>query len=144
MIGVDTNILVYAHRNDSPFHGKARAIMRELVEGSHRWAMIWPCVHEFISTVTHPRIFKPVTPLEVALEQLEVWVASPSVVLITEAPGHWPILHSTLTDSKVIGPQVYDARIAAICEHHGVELFLTADRDFTRFNKLNSRNPLLS
>lgn len=32
MIAVDTNVLVYAHRLDSPFHEVANRVVRELAE----------------------------------------------------------------------------------------------------------------
>jgi predicted nucleic acid-binding protein len=37
---------------------------------------------------------------------------------------------------------VHDARIVAICLHHGVSELWTADRDFSRFPSLKTRNPL--
>lgn len=63
LIAIDTNILVYAHREDSPLHEAASQRMQELAEGSASWAIPWPCMHEFPSIVTHPRIYAPPTPL---------------------------------------------------------------------------------
>ena len=71
MIAVDTNILVYAHRKDSAFHDRARACIASYAQGQDAWAIPWPCVHEFLSIVTHPRIFKNPTPLPDALSQVE-------------------------------------------------------------------------
>ena len=53
MIAVDTNILVYAHRADSPYHEAATRALSAL--GTARWAIPWPCVHEFYAIVTHPK-----------------------------------------------------------------------------------------
>ncbi len=55
MIAVDTNIIVYAHREDSPWHQAAAARVAELAEGSAAWAVPWPCIAEFLAIVTHPR-----------------------------------------------------------------------------------------
>jgi uncharacterized protein len=63
LIAVDTNILVYAHREDSPFHTAAFHRVAELAEGPASWAIPWPCLHEFLAIVTHPRIYAPPTPL---------------------------------------------------------------------------------
>ena len=52
MIAVDTNVLVYAHREDSPWHGAASRVVRDLAEGSAPWAIPWPCLHEFLAIVT--------------------------------------------------------------------------------------------
>ena len=63
MIAIDTNILVYAHREDSPFHAAAYSCVGKLAEGPASWAIPWPCLHEFLAIVTHPRIYAPPTPL---------------------------------------------------------------------------------
>ena len=143
MIAIDTNLMVYAHREDSPWHEAAYARMVELAESRTPWAIPWPCIHEFLSIVTHPRIFNPPTPLEKAVDQVEAWLESPSLVLISEITDYWPILRSTLLTGKVSGPQVHDARIAALCQQHGINELWTADRDFGRFPGLTVRNPLV-
>jgi len=43
----------------------------------------------------------------------------------------------------VSGPQVHDARVAALCQQHGVTELWSADRDFGRFPGLSVRNPLV-
>src|SRR5699024_9884608 len=52
-------------------------------------------------------------------------------------------LRSLVTDGRVVGPRVHDARIAAICLSHGISELWTADRDFSRFPALKTRNPLV-
>ena len=37
MIAFDTNILVYAHRKDSPFHEKAYSLLKETAESKTSW-----------------------------------------------------------------------------------------------------------
>jgi hypothetical protein len=143
MIAVDTNLLIYAHRADSPWHETASVQLRQLAESRRAWAIPWPCLHEFYSIVTHPRIYQPPTPRERALEQIEAWLESPSLVLIGEGNGYWEILRTLLEKGLIEGPKVHDARIAAICLVHGVRELWTADRDFGRFRDLQTHNPLL-
>jgi uncharacterized protein len=143
MIAVDTNLLVYAHREDSPWYDTAYARLTELAEGRTPWTIPWPCIHEFLAIVTHPRIFNPPTPLKSAVAQVEAWLESPSLVLISELEGYWSLLQSALMSGRVSGPLVHDARIAALCLHHGVTELWTADRDFGRFPGLPVRNPLV-
>ena len=143
MIAVDTNLLVYAHREDSPWHEGAQARLTELAEGRALWAIPWPCIHEFLAIVTHPRIYAPPTPLDTALDQVSAWLESPSLVLLSEAEGYWPILKNMVQIGLVTGPQIHDARVAALCQVHGVREFWTADRDFNRFPGLTVRNPLV-
>jgi len=144
MIAVDSNLLVYAHREDSPWHNAAYARIAELAEGPAAWAIPWPCIHEFLSIVTHPRIYAPPTPLEKAIAQVEAWLESPSLVLLSESGDYWPQLRSILQTGRVSGPQVHDARVAALCQQHGVSELWTIDRDFSRFPGLTVRNPLIS
>lgn len=143
MIAVDTNILVYAHREESEFHSAARAEIEALACGAGTWAIPWPCVHEFLGCVTNPRIFRTPTPLDWALRQVAAWVSSPSLRLLGERDGYLDDLRAVLEKSRVAGPRVHDARVAALCRHHGVDLLLSADRDFSRFRGLVVRNPLL-
>ena len=74
MIAVDTNLLVFAHREDSPFHEAALHSLVLLAEGRAPWAIPWPCIHEFFSIATHPRIYNPPTPIPEALDQIEAWM----------------------------------------------------------------------
>ena len=142
MTAVDTNILVYAHRQDSPWHAGAKSALLSLAEGREPWAIPWPCVHEFFSITTHPRVYKPPTPPAQAVADLDVWFESPSLRLIGETDLYWDVLKEILRTSGVAGPMVHDARIAAICQAHGVKTLLSADRDFSRFG-ISVRNPLV-
>jgi hypothetical protein len=142
VIAVDTNILVYAHREDAPWHDAAFRAVKELAEGKVAWAIPWPCVHEFLAVVTHPRIFDPPTPRGTALDQVGAWLDSPSLVTLGEGPSYWPTLRESVEQGRVAGAQVHDARIAALCLEHGVRELLTIDRDFSRFPSLATRNPL--
>lgn len=142
MIAVDTNILVHAHRRDATWHRPAAVVMRSLTEGNAAWAPPWPCVHEFLAVVTHPRIFTPPSTVARAVAQVDAWLASPTATLLAEGEGHWPTLRDTLSTSAMKGPQVHDARIATICLQHGVRELWTADRDFSRISALRTHNPL--
>jgi toxin-antitoxin system PIN domain toxin len=143
MIALDTNLLVYAHRVENPFHAAASRLVSQLAEGKKAWAIPWPCLHEFYGVVTSRR--SPVTPspVDVAINQVEIWLESPSLQLLSETPEHWPHLRQLIARAKLQGPLVHDARIAALCLAHGVRELWSADRDFSRFPSLRVRNPLV-
>jgi len=143
VIAVDTNLLVYAHREEMQWHEAAREAIAGLASGAAAWAVPWPCVHEFFSIVTHPRIFDPPTPRGVALDAIAGWMESDSLVLLAEATGYFDVLWPLVDDGRVVGPRVHDARIAALCLQHGVHELWSADRDFSRFPALRIRNPLV-
>jgi toxin-antitoxin system PIN domain toxin len=144
LIAVDTNVLVHAHRVESEWHAQAKARIVELAGSDETWAIPWPCVHEFLAVVTHPKIFRPPTPTERALQQVSFWMESPSLALLGEAPGYWDQLSSVVRAGGVAGPRIHDARIAALCFLHGVKELWSADRDFGRFRGLRVRNPLVA
>jgi toxin-antitoxin system PIN domain toxin len=144
VIAIDTNILVYAHREDSTWHEAADQCVRSTAESGAPWAIPWPCIHEFLAIATHPRIYDPPTPLERALEQVDCWLEVPTLVMLSETAQHWPSLRAVLEAGRIGGPQIHDARIAALCRQHGVRELWTADRDFGRFAGLRSRNPLVA
>jgi toxin-antitoxin system PIN domain toxin len=143
VIAVDTNLLVYAHREDSTWHQAAYGRIAELAEGRGPWAIPWPCIHEFLAIVTHPRIYDPPTPVPAALDQVSAWLEAPNLVLLSESEGYWAKLFELVGDGRLTGPQVHDARIAALCLHHGIEELWSADRDFGRFPELRVRNTLI-
>ena len=142
MIAVDTNILVYAHREDAVWHDAAYTCVRDLAEGRAAWAIPWSCVHEFLAIVTHPRIYQPSTPLATGLEQVDAWLQSPVVTLIGESSDHWNTIRPLIAAGRLAGGQMHDARVAAVCLTNGVTELWTVDRDFSRFPKLRVRNPL--
>lgn len=143
MIAVETNVLVAVHRRDNAFHGRAKPALDDLVAGGAPWAIPWPCVHEFYSIVTHPRKYRPPSGVERTLDQIAAWVDA-GAVMIGEAADHLDRLRELVTDGHVVNGMVHDARIAAICLSHGVTELWTADRDFSRFPTLRTRNPLVA
>jgi toxin-antitoxin system PIN domain toxin len=142
MIAIDTNVLVYAHRREAKEHLRASRRLKALAAGGQSWAIPWPCVYEFFSVVTNRRIWKDaVSSQEQAWQQLDAWMGSPSLRLLSETDDLASILAPLLRRPRVCGAVVHDARIAAICLAHGVEALLTRDRDFSLFPELSTENP---
>jgi len=133
MIAIDTNILVYAHREELPLHRKARARLVELAEGLEPWALPVFCIGEFLRVVTHPKLFDPPSTLHQAVQALGNLLESPSVVLLNPEHSFWPILAEIAKNADAKGNILYDAQIVAVCREHGVREILSEDRDFSRF-----------
>jgi toxin-antitoxin system PIN domain toxin len=140
---VDTNILVYAHREDSEWHERAATAVGELAEARREWAIPWPCLHEFLAIVTHPRIFRTPTPLDLAMGQVEAWMESPTLVILSENDQYPESLRDVVLPARITGARIHDARVAALCVSHGVRELWTADRDFSMFRGVTLRNPLV-
>lgn len=131
------------HRPGHDFDDEAFELLRDLAKGSQPWAIPFPCVHEFVRNVTDPRIYANPTPLDVALDQVAAWAEAPAVRLLSEGRRHVELLSRIAIDGRAVGAKIHDARIAAICLDHGVSELWTADRDFSRFPDLGTRNPFV-
>ncbi len=143
MIGVDTNILVYAHRRAAPEHVKAREAIRSLTDDGLSWAIPVACIDEFLSVVTNQRLFPHPSSIDEATDQIDAWLDAPGLTVLADSRRVWPVLRHTLRVAAVGGVRVHDARIAALCVSHGVRELWTADRDYGRFPGLRTRNPLV-
>ncbi|MCA0290839.1 MAG: PIN domain-containing protein [Actinobacteria bacterium] len=144
MIALDTNLLVYAHRRDSAHHAAAAAAISAAVLHRGGCAVPWPCLHEFLAVVTHPRIYSPPTPPAEAIAAVVALAAQPGVHVIGAGTDHLTVLSDLLSSGRVTGPKIHDARVAAICLAHGVDALWSADRDFSWFPALRVVNPLVT
>ena len=144
MIALDTNVLIYAHREELPQHALALASLNDAVDTGRPIGIPWPCVHEFLAVTTNRRAFSPPTPTDAAMRTVSELLASHNVRALSEAPGHLERMAMLIDRGHVAGPKIHDARIAAICLGHGVEALWTADRDFSYFPELVTHNPLVA
>ena len=138
MIAVDTNVLVHAHREESPKHRAAHARVVALAESPARWGIPVFCIGEFARVITHPRLFDPPYTAEEACEALARLLASPSVVVLCPGSGYPALLAEAIRESDAIGNLVFDAQIAAVCRECGISRLVTEDRDFDRFENLRT------
>ncbi|MFM8578864.1 MAG: TA system VapC family ribonuclease toxin [Planctomycetaceae bacterium] len=136
MIAVDTNVLVYANREESPLHAAALRALRHLAEGDEAWAIPIFCVGEFLRVISHDRLFDPPTPVLDAVDSVASLLASPSARLLVPANGHLRLVRGLIEEANARGNLVFDAQIAAVCLEHGATTLLTEDRDFARFRSL--------
>jgi uncharacterized protein len=94
--------------------------------------------------VTHPKILAPPSPRGAAVKQVDAWLESSNLGLLSEAVDYRPLLRAAITAAKMVGPQVHDGLIAALCAQHGVRELRSADRDFNRFAGMTVINPLIA
>lgn len=143
MIAVDTNILVYAHRPETPRHLEARRALEVLATGPAAWAIPMHCLVEFTGVVTNPRIWHAPSSSAACFEQVRAWREAPKLTLLDETEAFWPRFVDVVTRSRARGGGVHDARIVACCLAHGVDELWTCDRDFSSYPALKVRNPLV-
>ncbi len=143
MIAVDTNVLVHAHQREGELHARAQVLVKEMAEGPVPWGICLHSLIEFYAVATSPRLWRQPSTPEQALHQISVWRGSPSIRVLCDDTSMLPVLSELVTAGQVRGAKVHDARIASCCLVHGVDTLLTVDRDFSRFTRLKTRNPLV-
>jgi len=141
VIALDTNVLVAARRAELAHHAQARRLLARLASGQDPWALPWPCVYEFLRVVTHRRVFRPLTPLARAVEDVVHLLAAPSLVMLGEGTAHAAHLERQVLAGEAAGNLALDAHIAALCIEHGVSELWTLDRGLARFPGLKIANP---
>jgi hypothetical protein len=139
VIAVDSNILVYARRQEFPQHQPALDALRELAEGDEPWALPLFCIGEFLRVVTHPRLFDPPTDPQAALRFVDALLESPTVRLLLPGRDFHRIFGRLIAQARVSGNGVFDTQIAALCLESGVSEILSEDRDFLRFQAIRLR-----
>lgn len=131
MIGIDTNILVYANDMESPEHSIAITLIEELGNGSQPWCLAWPSVYEFLRIATHPALYaKPLKGSE-AVESITNLLRFPTLSIVGPGVDHWRFAREMLKPINPIGRAAFDIQIAAILVEHGVSKFYSRDRFFS-------------
>ena len=142
MIAIDTNILVYAHVPSFAQHASALAALERLANSGASWGVPWPCAHEFCAVITNRKWRSDALDAAGAVAILRSWESASNFRFLGATPQHLARLAQTLLLSQAQGGQVHDARIVATCLEHNVAELWSADRDFSRFPGLRTRNPL--
>jgi hypothetical protein len=135
----DVNVLVHAHREESAKHDAYERWLDALVNGDQAFGLSGLVLSGFLRVVTHPRIFNPPTPVDVAQAFASTLAAAPQRVAIEPGPRHWDIFVRLCRECDARGNLVADAYLAALAIESGCE-FVTDDRDFARFGGLRLRH----
>jgi len=141
MILVDANLLIYAYVQDLPQHAVAHTWLDQQLNTMPRVGLPWPSLLAFIRLVTNPRVFERPVSVVAAWQQVEQWLAVPSVWVPVPTTQHAAILGSLLREVTTRANLVPDAHLAALAMEYGLTLCST-DGDFARFPRLRWENPL--
>ncbi|MFZ5570206.1 MAG: type II toxin-antitoxin system VapC family toxin [Thermodesulfobacteriota bacterium] len=141
MLLPDVNIWVYAHREDSPNHKKIKAFVTNMIGNDSAFGVSSLVMSGFLRVVTHPKIFDPPTPLELAVQFAEEITGHPEAVLVSPGNRHWEIFTTLCKRTEARGNLIPDAYFAALAIESG-NTWVTTDRDFSRFPGLDWKHPL--
>ena len=143
MLVFDTNILIYAADESSPFHRQCRRLISREREDPSPAYLSWNICYEFLRVTTHERA--PVTPWQPdrAWAFLSALLDSPGFQLLTATGRHAEILGRTLEELPDLrGNICHDLHTAVLMRENGVSRICTRDTDFHRFPFLTVIDPL--
>lgn len=141
MLCVDVNVLVYAHRPESPNHERHRMWLEEARNGVEPVGIPSIVTSGFLRIVTHPRIFKEPSPLPLALEFVDSLYRSPAVVPLLVGDRHWVVFIEMCRRLEATGNTIPDVFLAAMAIEHGAT-WVSADRGFAGVPGLRWIHPL--
>jgi toxin-antitoxin system PIN domain toxin len=128
----DVNILIYAHREESPVHTRYAQWLTEVATGFEPFALSESVLHGFVRIVTNPKIFNPPSTLAQALQFIDALLSRPKCVMMRPGPGHWKIYRQLCEAGALHSKLTADAAHAALAIEYGCE-WISADTDFARF-----------
>jgi toxin-antitoxin system PIN domain toxin len=138
---IDVNVIVYAHREDAVDHPRYRQWLTGLIGGDAAYGLADLVLSGFVRVVTHPRVFRDPSPLEVALAFVSEIRDRPHRIPVEPGERHWNIFTGLCRTGNARGNLVADAYLAALAIESGAE-WITTDRDYGRFPGLRWRHPL--
>lgn len=142
MIALDTNLLLYAHREGMPEHVSSRKALEGLVDGMESWGIPAPVLLEFWSVVTHPMLPGGASTGEEATLFLRNFIqGGAGLVWDADAGFGWRVLEWA-GRLNIRGPRIFDLQIGLMALEHGVTTIWSHDKGFVVVPGLRLVDPL--
>lgn len=138
---VDTNLLIYAFRPESPEHPAARDWLTGLLIRGERLLLTSAALVSFARLLTSPRIVRRPVGVDQVLAFIDSLRSEPGTQQAEPGPGYPEIFARICTEGGLQGNDIPDAHLAAVAIEHGAVL-ATHDRGFGRFDELRTLDPL--
>ena len=142
MVTSDANVVLYAHNKGAEQHSAAKIWLEGQLSGSEIFFFNWQTISAFLRISTNHRSFPNPFTFNEATRIVQEWLDLPNVELLVPTARHWDIFKELIVDGQTTGPLIMDAHLAALAIEHGATL-ATTDRDFSRFPRLKTINPLV-
>ncbi len=142
MFVVDTNILVYAADEESPFHSGCRHSFERWKGEEEPWFLTWGICYEFLRVVTHPKVFRHPWKATNAWFFIETLLVEYGVKILTSTERHPVVIREVLRECPwLTGNVLHDAHTAVLMREHGIQKIYTRDLDFRKFTFLDPIDP---
>ena len=145
MLVVDTNVLVYAADQDSPFHAVCRRWLERQRKSPYAWYTTWGILYEFLRVTTHPRVMRQPWSMPAAWKFITVLLASPGLGVLVHTQRHAEVAGQVIAElPHLAGNILHDVHTAILMREHGIRRVSTRDTGFHRFPFLEVVDPLNS
>lgn len=143
MFVVDTNVLVHASDEDSPYHALCRERLNTWRAQADAWFVTWGILYEFLRVTTHPKVMRrPWTAAE-AWSFVSAVLESPGLGVLVPTERHAAVLARVIEEVPHVGGNlVHDAHTGVLMREHGIRRIYTRDTDFHRFPFLEPLDPV--
>jgi hypothetical protein len=141
MMVPDANVLIFAHDEASPHHGRAREWWESALCGADPVGLAWVVVLAFTRLLTHPQICENPLSIVQVRQIVGQWLARPHVRLIHVSDEALGRFFDLLQEAGGGGNLSTDALIAVHALEHSATV-VSNDRDFDRFAGIRRINPL--
>ena len=143
MFAVDTNVLVHAMDEDSPFHAACAPALERWRTQPGVWFVAWSVLYEFLRVVTHPRAMRRPLSVRAGWAIVESLLASPGLRVLVPTPRHAEVARAVIEETPgLTGNLAHDAHIAVLMREHGIRRIYTRDANFFRFPFLEPVDPV--
>lgn len=143
MVVVDTNVLVYAADEDSPFHAACLAWLEYRRARPDAWFTTWSILYEFLRVTTHQKVMRRPWSASEAWQFVTALLTSPGLGILIPSQRHAEIAEQVIAEvPHIAGNLLHDAHTAILMREHGIKSICTRDTDFHRFLFLEVIDPL--
>jgi toxin-antitoxin system PIN domain toxin len=129
---VDTNLLLYAIDDTSPFHEASNAWLNDALSGADTVGLAWQVLTGFARISTNPAINAAPLSTDDALDLVDTWLGATASVVVEPTARHPTIVRDLLNAVGGRGNVVNDAHLAALAIEHRAGI-VSYDTDFARF-----------
>jgi uncharacterized protein len=138
---LDANVLIYAHRLDTARHEEYARWLGHALDGPEPVGVPWLVLAAVVRICTNQRVFEVPSTLDEVFSFCDEVLSGSAAAHLESGPGHWRTFRLLCEATRMRGPHVTDAFIAALAIDSRSEL-ITTDAGFARFPGLRWRHPL--
>jgi toxin-antitoxin system PIN domain toxin len=140
---VDTNVLIYAADQESPYYSRCRELLESWRTQPSAWYVTWPILYEFLRVSTHPRVFRNPWPAAQAWSFVKAVLAAPALSILIPGDRHTTVATEVIRQVPHLrGNLMHDVHTAVLMRENGIRRIYTRDTDFHRFPFIEPLDPL--